>query len=714
MARAASLIRAVWTGLILALCAALPSAAQELGPAPATLIADQIRFDGPSETVTASGAVEVYFDGAILRAGTIRYDGPRDLLTVEGPLTLVDPSGRAVFIADFATLSGDLREGVLRSARLVLDRQLQIAATEIDRSEGRYTQAYQTVASTCVVCEENPTPIWEIRARRIIHDAEDRTLWFEGAQFRALGVPLAYFPRLRLPDPSQSRAPGLLVPSIIGNDLLGTGISVPFFVPLGAHRDLTLAPYATSDTYSGLGLRYRQAFTRGWVELEGQLSFDDLTEDDMRGYVFGSGYFQLPRGFELDLRLEGVSDRGYLATYGITDVDRLQSQALVSRTERDEYIEAGLTEYNSLRDGDDNRTLPNTILDAEWTIRRDLAGGIARLGFSTHSRERDDGTDMVGRDLTRIGARADWRSDWVAPGGLLVAAEAALYADVFAIREDSTFQETQTRLTPLGAVELSWPLARLGTTGVSHLITPTVQLAWSDADGAETPNGDSAIVSFDQANLLALNRFPGGDRIEDGARMAMGLSYVRTDPLGWSLGTTLGRIWHQEDTGQFTDGSGLSGEASDWLWAVNLTLGRDLALINRALFDDALNFTSNEAALRWTGARHDLTSTLTWLAADTAEARPSDTAELFLQGAYDIGSGWQTDAEWQYDFAANDSTRAGFGLSYATECIDVAFSLSRRFTSSATVAPSTEFDLTVALNGFGTARDGRSRDRICR
>lgn len=680
---------------------------------PATLIADAIRFDGPSETITASGAVEVFYQGTVLRAHTIRYSGADDRLAVEGPLEIIDESGRAIFLADFAELSGDLQDGVLRSARLVLDRELQIAATEINRSEGRYTQAYQSVASSCEVCEDNPTPLWEIRARRIVHDTETRTLWFEGAQFRAIGVPIAYFPRLRMPDPTRTRAAGVLVPNVFGNDTIGSGLRIPYFQPIGPNRDLTFSPYATTERFFGAGLRYRQAFTRGWLELNGQISFDDLTNDDLRGYVFGDGYFALQHGFELSLDLRAVTDSGYLTTYGISEADRLESNATLARTQRDEYIAARVTEYTSLRETDNNETLPNTIVDAEWTRIWDAAGGVAVLSFTGHTRQRDSNLDVFGRDVARLGTEASWRGDWVLPWGLLFSTDANLRADAFAIQEDSGFESFQTRIAPTTAAELSLPLGRLDASGVHHLITPRVQLAWSDDGNADVPNGDSAIVSFDEANLFALNRFPGADALEDGPRAAFGLSYTRTDPLGWSLGTTLGRVWRGTE-GAFTQGSGLDGTNSDWLLAVNLSLGTDLAITNRALFDNAFSVTSNEAAIDWSGTRHDLSSTVTWLAADTAEGRPQDTAELFLEAGYDFGSGWRSQADWRYDFAANESTRAGLNLSYATECVDVEFSLSRRFTSSSTVEPSTEFGLSVALNGFGASRDGRSRDRVCR
>jgi LPS-assembly protein len=137
---------------------------------------------------------------------------------------------------------------VLQSARLVLDRQLQIAATQIDRVDGRYSQAYQAVASSCEVCFDNPTPLWEIRARRVIHDEVEQQLYFEGAQFRVMGVPVIWLPQMRMPDPTLERATGFLAPSVRATDTTGTQIRVPYFIMLGDHRDLTVTPWIGSAT----------------------------------------------------------------------------------------------------------------------------------------------------------------------------------------------------------------------------------------------------------------------------------------------------------------------------------------------------------------------------------------------------------------------------------------------------------------------------------
>ncbi len=88
-----------------------------------------------------------------------------ETLTIEGPIMLNSGDG-TVLLASQAELSRDLRDGVLTSARMVLQDQLQLAAAPIRRSDGRLTTLDRVVASSCQVCAANPVPLWEIRARK--------------------------------------------------------------------------------------------------------------------------------------------------------------------------------------------------------------------------------------------------------------------------------------------------------------------------------------------------------------------------------------------------------------------------------------------------------------------------------------------------------------------------------------------------------------------
>ncbi|AHM05469.1 Outer membrane protein Imp [Roseibacterium elongatum DSM 19469] len=712
------------TALAAGLIAFTPQGATNAQAVPATLIADDIQFDNVGQAITARGGVEVFWEGTRLRAEAITYSSGGDRITVEGPITLIDPSGGAIILADFAELSADLQEGVLQSARLVLDRQMQIAATQIDRSDGRYTQMYQAVASSCEVCADNPTPLWEIRARRVIHDAEEQQLYFEGAQFRVIGVPVMYLPQMRLPDPTLDRASGFLAPSIRSDDVTGTQLRVPYFIMLGDHADVTVTPWLGTGDSQTVELRYRQAFRNGRVTATGALTADDLTNDDFRGYLFSYGRFDLPRDLTLDFAVETVSDEGYLTTYDFPDPDLLESYLRVSRVTADSYLEVGATLYNSLRDGVNNDELPTQVVQGSYTHRftPDLIGGIAQVNLEAMAYARPSDAigfdavtgDPLGTDVARLTAGIDWQRSTILPAGLLLTYEAALFADLYSVREDPDFNGETTRITPYGQVELRWPLQRLSQGGVSHLIEPVVQLGWSRTSGDPVPVEDSAIVEFDEANLFALDRYPGSDRREEGTRANLGVIYTRTDPLGWSAGVTAGLVLREEEINPFTAGSGLDGVQSDWLFAAHVGVDDRWRLINRAIFNSDFDFTSNEMALTWGNEEYDLSSSYIWLAADIDEGRVEDLSEWAFDASYRIDDFWQAGVDWRYDFVEDEPSRTGLSIGYANECVDVEFTVSRRYTNASTLEPTTSFGLTVALNGFGATREGRSQARSCR
>ena len=96
-------------------------------------------------------------------------DEAADEIRAEGPLVLTDPAG-GVLLADAAALTPDLEDGLITSARLLIAGRMQLAAVEMRRSGGRYDTLYRTVASSCTICAENPTPTWALRATRITRD----------------------------------------------------------------------------------------------------------------------------------------------------------------------------------------------------------------------------------------------------------------------------------------------------------------------------------------------------------------------------------------------------------------------------------------------------------------------------------------------------------------------------------------------------------------
>jgi LPS-assembly protein len=709
-------VRKVCRGIAAALMAlnlALPVHAQQTPPL-ASLVADSVTSAG--KILTASGNVEVLYKGMRLRATRVVYDQTLGRLNIEGPLTLVDAAGHATVLADSAELSSDLKNGILTSARLMLDHQVQVAATEMDRVDGRYTQLKNTVTSSCQVCAANPVPLWEIRAKRVIHDQLEQKLYFEDAQLRFAGVPVFYIPEMALPDPTVKRASGFLVPLFTGTSTFGTGVTLPYFQTLGPNRDLLLSPFLGQKNAESLGLRYRQAFNSGIVLLRGAVSRDDLMPGRTRGYLFANGSFALPDGFRANLQYQTVSDPDYFLTYGLPQVDRLKSGIDVSRVRHDEYIDVQALHFHSIRAGDDNATLPSNVAGATWARRFQpaLIGGDASLTFSGHSLIRSSTTDIIGRDVARAGVRLDWRRNWTLGPGILASAIGSVESDFYSINQDSTYPSTIVRTVPTAAMELRWPWVKAGANGVSQVIEPVALLAWSPLKVASVPNEDSQISEFDEGNLWSTSNFNGVDGVEVGARANVGLSYSRINPTGVSLGLVGARIFRQATAQLHDPASGLGASASDWLVAGQVKW-KNLDLINRTVFGGT-HLTKEEMRLGWTGAHAKVATSYVWMVADPTAYQPLTTLptrEWILDAQYPLRGNWSGKVNWRYDLVAHRVDSSATTLSWHNECTTFDLSLSRMFASSTSVGATTSVGFSIGLIGFGGATGGGSQTESC-
>lgn len=679
---------------------------------PALLVADSV-FITSDKTLVAEGNVEAFQGDTRLRASRITFERENDTLTVEGPIR-IDEGGSITVLADFAELDKNLQNGLLTGARMVLDQQLQLAALQMTRVRGRYTQLYKTAVTSCRVCGSRRPPLWQIRARKITHDQQERQLYFEDAQFLIRDVPVMYFPGMRLPDPTLKRATGFLIPSIRSTSNLGTGIKVPYFFKLGDHADLTLSPYYSPSTRT-LEYRFRRAFRRGRISFDGAYTRDDLIPNDGRGYLFGTGSFQLNRGYRLDFRIETASDNAYLFDYGLPYLDRLRSEISVSRFKSRSAFRTRLINFETLRDADNESELPTVVFNT--TLERrffpDRTGGEWRVGLDLNSFYRTSDADILGRDVSRASTDISWRRSWIFSRGLRADWEMGVSGDLFFVRQDSNFPDRITRTTPRAALKFSYPMTKTAANGALHLVEPVFQFGWTDVNGPTVPNDESRFVEFDQGNLLSLSRFPANDRREDGVTAAYGLNYYVYGATGWQASASVGQVVRRNPQPDFTVSSGLTGTTSDVLVAGQLQIRDKLTLTARTLLDNAFSLSKAELRGDWRGKRARLNGTYLWLGVDAAENRSRNLSEIYVNGEYDISRGWMTNASLRYDVSDNSATRAGLGLIYRNECVTVDLRVNRRYTTSTSIEPSTDFGFSVSLGGFSVDQGTDKYTRSC-
>ena len=163
-----------------------------------SLISDKIDYNKLSGELIATGNVKVLYDNTILSSDKIKYDSNLDKLSIIGKFVIYDGENTISSNNDII-INTKLKNGLIKGALAIINDRLQISAQSLNQENTNYNIFNTVVASSCEICANNPTPFWQIRARKIIHDKEKQKIFFENARLDFLGLPVLYIPALNIP-----------------------------------------------------------------------------------------------------------------------------------------------------------------------------------------------------------------------------------------------------------------------------------------------------------------------------------------------------------------------------------------------------------------------------------------------------------------------------------------------------------------------------------
>jgi LPS-assembly protein len=698
---------------------------------PVGLLADNVDYDATSKVLTAKGGVRVVSNGQILSTQSIIYHQTTGQLIIPNGFTITNADG-SVMTGTNAELSSDLSTNIIKGARILIANQFQLAADQAQYKDNRFKVLDRVVASTCYIgkpsaadsklapgqCKIKPTPFWQIRSKRVIHDELERQLYFENARLEFLGVPIFYAPLLRLPDPTVDRATGFLVPTFFSSDLLKFGVKVPYFIAIDDNSDATVTAFASSVGSFVLEGQYRRETKRGSYQFSGSLLLvDDIENNPFRSLLQGSGRFALSSDYDWGFDIDVVSDKTFRAQYGYEDEDeisaqdRLLSEVFLERNRTNSFFRVSASIFQSLRTNEIDAEIPLVFPNVYFRNIADdpLLGG--KLGYTLHTttllREANS-------QFSRIGISADWQREWRLKNGILLGARTQVDAEYYKLSDSYTgFTGTSSsRVTPTISADIRWPLSKvIGSS--THVIEPIAQLVWNEDSLDTVPNEDSIQVEFEETNLFSLNRFPGFDQKELGLRANVGVNYTIYNPSGWSFGATAGRVFRKNDLNQFSTASGLSGKNSDWVSAFTLRFPKTFELTNRTLFDSKFNLSKNETSLNFIYRKWQGEATYLRLQEDIIAGASDRRSEAALKLIYTPHDNWEYLAEWRHDFVTNSAIEGEFGLKYINECIEIDLSLSLQYAASGNVTSTKELGLRVSFVGIGNQARAKGRRRRC-
>lgn len=539
---------------------------------PVDFSADELTYDRELNLIIARGNVTFQQGKTSLRADHINYDTVDGVVIASGNVEIYTPDG-GLMQGNYAKLSGDLKEGLIRKIRYILADKSVLTAQRAEHIQGNFTEFEDVAYSSCDFCEDG-SRFWEVKAQKLVHDKEAQNMSAYNATMTIEDVPIMYFPYFSYPDPTVKRRSGFLIPGMKSNRAMGVGFTVPYYWEISPYTDLLFSPLIATKGILWSGI-LRHNFSQGATELNGTYIRQD-GED--RYNIVGKAKWHISDIWRARLNIDKASDDTYLRRYDLrgNDVNApwLKSDAEAEALTSNTYFSFGGVHYQNMRSDINDNTIPEVVPLARisHTTAPSENGGYWTLGASTAMLTR-----KLGNDSRRLSVEVDWElpgiTDWGAVYDFNVSTLVNGYriTDYFVPEENRLFSGNVATFNPQASLSVSYPFVNVGEK-YNQILEPIVMgiVAPNSKNPAKIPNEDSNDLDFDDTNLFARKRFVGYDRFEPGSRVNYGLKWSLYGQKSGYVSVLIGQSYRFTHSDIFPQDSGLINQASDIVGRFNI------------------------------------------------------------------------------------------------------------------------------------------------
>lgn len=693
---------------------------------PVYLIADKISYDKEAGTLIALGNVEIIYENTKLQTSEIRYNRTLDILSIIGKFTIND--GNDIFTSnDDTIINKKLKNGLIKGARAIINNKLQLSAQSITQKDNNQNIFNTVIASTCKICANNPTPFWQIRAKKIIHNKEEQKIYFSNARLDFLGLPVLYIPALNIPEPGVSRASGLLVPQFSTSDKVGFSTKIPYYFVLGKNKDITFTPFIMSKNSFILETEFRQYTKNGFYELTNAFSLKDSSNyGRLNGFIKGNGSFFLKRNyvanFEIDLAntidfSNGEKPFKNNYDYAEPEDDRLKNLFDINKTTPKSFFQLGTSFTQSFRykdfngDGfkEEDPNVPITL--PELYFRKNYKSSVFGGNYALTAQSVTLANSSSG-EYSRIGGILDWNKNWIMPSGLNFGTQTRINGNGY-LSQNNFYKNA----IPTAMLEMRYPLSK-NSSKKSHMLEPITQIIWSPNQikgyiNNDQNTSDSTTAEFEETNLFSINRFPGFDDVETGLRANIGGKYIMYEPNGWEFTATAGRVFRQRDLKQFdtSKSTGLDTLNSDYVGAFSLKLPKSFNILTRLLLDESMDASKNETRIKYFSDKYTADLGYVWLDKQSVLSLDNHQHEVNIRTDYSINNNWKFGADWRQNLNTHSPISGDFDISFENDCAKINFSLELKYGEQNKIDRT--IGMQVFLSGLGTNTNNKKFNNRC-
>ncbi len=685
---------------------------------PVAFNSKSLSHDDEKQTVTAQGDVELVQGSQILRADKMVYHLDTDTVEALGNVSLLDEEGNVSF-AEYVSLNKSMKDGFVHSLLSLLADGSRFTAAEARRENGTKMTLTDATYTPCKVCETDPHPLWQIKADKVIHDEADHSVKYKNARLEFAGVPLAFAPIFSHADPSVKRKSGFLRPSYGYSSEQGAHAQLGYyFGDIRPDLDATLSVRPTTQAGVLVQGELRKRFENGRIQMDVSGVKSDRHEEDgrveenrLRGHIFANGLFDIDEKWRAGFNVQRASDKEFLRLYDITSQDVLESRAYAERFSGRDYTNISAFNFQDVRLGlrpDQPDVLPS-LEHRSYGEPDKLFGGRWTAGLSTLELRRSGDDQDVQRGSVDLG----WERRDVSRQGFVTRVSLSGRGDFYAVQDSAAAvlnpalesSTTDTRGMAVASADVSYPLVHR-VEKAQVVIEPQIGLSASpqtDDTPLEIPNEDSIDIQLDSNNLFSGNRFPGIDRVEDGARVNYGLRAGLYGDNGRYGRVFLGQSYRLDDDAIFPAGSGLDDRASDVVGQINASVSKYLSGDYRFQMDNrSLVIHRHEFQAHLGNDMVNVNGKYIFIDPTAGTGFTESRQQALLDGTYSFRPNWWLNAGTLVDMGEEPGLRkAALGINYADECFSFSLQGARSLITEASGQNGTVLMLRVGLKNLG-------------
>ena len=564
------------------------------------------------------------------------------------------------------------------------------------------------IFTTCKINEKCPP--WSLKSKKITHDKNKKTVYYDKSLLQLYDVPVFYFPKFFHPDPTVKRQSGFLTPSTMSSSSIGSSITIPYYNVIAENKDNTFSPRIFFNNDILIQNEYRQV-GKNFNNIS-DFSIKKLANSS-KSHFFSNTKFDPEFNFDysqIELNFEKTSNSTYLKKNKISsnakysdDQNLLESFLKLDFFNDDINFSIETSAYEDLTKSEDSdkyqyvlpsfsltKNIPSEILSNGNLIYEVKGSNIQKDTNVSERKLINDFKYISNSFFSKIGTMSNYE---------------ILFKNVNKDGNNSPDykDETQIKNYSIFSFNSSFPLEKQFENTQAE-IKPKLLLQFS-------PNKNDNIYELDRkinsTNIFSTNRLTLEDSVEAGQSMTVGFDFDISDNENNEItGMNLGQIIRDKKDNKLPKKTTLHNKYSDLIGGAYFNPNENLQIKYNFSADnnlELLNYSNLDA---------------------TVKINNFITNFEFLEENNDIGTESYLSSNFKYDFINNTSlsynTRRNRKTNlteyyniiyeYRNDCLIASIEYNKDYYSDRDLKPSEELFFKLSITPFANINSPKLND----